>query len=102
MTISLVKTTTGSWTDSVGPQSPSIGNTAGNFLVASVSLIASSIIPQTSQIVPATTICDSAGNWWRLAGDTGGNNGEVMRVAIWICDSALAIPATGWLSIAVA
>jgi hypothetical protein len=51
--------------------------------------------------MPAPAICDSTGNWWRLAADTGGSNGQILRVAMWICDSALAIPATGWLSVAV-
>jgi hypothetical protein len=100
--LTLVTTTTGSWSSPVGPQSVSPGNTAGNLLVASMTLVAASVIPFTTQIVPAFSICDSVGNWWRLAGDTGGSNGQVQRVAVWICDSALAIPESGWLSVAAA
>ncbi len=102
MTLTLVKSTADSWADAIGPQSVSPGNTAGNLLVATVTLIAPSTLPGASQIVPATSICDSVGNWWRLAADTGGGIAVPLRTTIWVCDSALAIPANGWLSVSAA
>jgi hypothetical protein len=102
MTLALVNLTTGSWTDAIGPQSVSPGNTAGNLLVAAVSLIAPSTLPGAAQIVPAASVCDSAGNWWRLAADTGGSTAVPLRITIWVCGNALAIPSNGWLSVSAA
>jgi hypothetical protein len=99
-TLTLVNSTSGSWTLPVGPQTLPFTNTQGNLLVAFVFWESSSAPAMVPDILPAATICDSVGNWWRLVADTGGNSSSI-RTAIWVCDNALSIPATGWFSVAV-
>ena len=85
-------------TDPVGPQSQQIGNAAGNALLAVAAWSASGQAGYDG-IVPASAVADSAGNWWRLAGDSGAAC-PAARCAVWVCDSALAVPPTGWWSFA--
>jgi hypothetical protein len=85
-------------TSDAGPWSQQIGNTAGNALLA---FAAWNTSPQAGYtgIVPASSVADSQGNWWRLAGDSG-TACPAARCAVWVCDSALAVPGAGWWSFA--
>jgi hypothetical protein len=107
MALTLVKATTNYWlptspTSNVGPQSLTLANTAGNLLIAFASIITSTSTMSPSIAMPAMSVCDSVGNWWRLAGDTGNVPDVPLRTAIWVCDNAIAIPSTGWWSISAA
>lgn len=106
MAIELVQYTTGVWTDTsiyaIGPKSLTLNNTEGNLLVAYIGLTSPYTTISAITAMPATTVCDSVGNWWRLVGDSGGAPGVITRCAIWVCDNAMAIPSTGWWSVSVA
>jgi hypothetical protein len=82
----------------LGPQSMAIGNAGGNLLVAFAAWNSSEDASSTA-VIPASSVCDSQGNWWRLAGDSG-NTCPGARVAAWFSQSALAVPDTGWWSAA--
>lgn len=85
-------------TSATGPWSQQIGNTAGNMLLAVAAWNTSTQAGYTG-IIPASSVADSQGNWWRLAGDSG-STCPGARCALWACDSALAIPPEGWWSFA--
>jgi hypothetical protein len=107
MTLQLVNTTSGVWYQAVppapiGPQSLSPGNANGNMLVAFVGWENTTTVIPATEFLPASAVCDSQGNWWRLAGDTGNSGATPVRTAIWVCASARAIPSTGWWSASIA
>jgi len=82
----------------VGPQSAQIGNAPGSLLVAFAAWNTSEQASSTA-VIPASSVCDSQGNWWRLAGDSG-NACPGARAAVWFAQNALAVPGTGWWSVA--
>lgn len=82
----------------ISPSSKIITNTQGNLLVLFAAWD-TSFSTGSTQPVPSSNVCDSQGNWWRLAGDTG-TACEPCRCTIWVCQNALAIPSTGWVSFA--
>ncbi len=86
-------------TQPLGPQSQQISNTGGNMLLAVAAWNASAQAAGFTGVNPASSVADSAGNWWRLAADSGTASSSA-RCAAWTCDSALAVPDAGWWSVA--
>lgn len=82
-----------------GPQSLALGNATGNLLIAFAAWDVTTASGATAP-VPASSIADSSGNWWRLIGDSG-NGDASCRVVVWVCANAMNVPATtGWWSFA--
>ena len=98
--IALVATYTGP-NPVIGAASRTISNTAGNLLVLTAAWCTTSGSVGSTQLVPASSVCDSSGNWWQLAGDSGASCLGA-RVCVWICPNSLVIGTASydWISFA--
>lgn len=98
MAVSVVATTVGGTSGlvsdglpRVGPRSVAPANVQGNLLV-----VFAAWATLASYSMPAGSVADSQGNWWRCVADTGGATGTGIRAAAFACSNALAVQS--WLS----